>query len=186
MKKKLRSWVKLLPSITDKKIQAGLALELHQADMENNDVTSADIQAEIRLHSNLHEACRQEAEWWRTKARCKWLKDGDRNTGYFHKQAVARRNFNSVNEIRFHDKDISDFEEIKTAASKHFENLYTDQPVIEDPQLINLVPNAINSNDNDTLKGVVTLEEIRMAVDSMEDDRAPGPDGFNVNFIKIC
>ena len=29
------------------------------------------------------------------------------------------------------------------------------------------------------------MEEIRQAVDSMEEDRAPGPDGYNVNFIKI-
>ena len=71
LKKKLRSWVKLLPSPNDNKIQAGLALEIHQAGMEENEVTSANIQAEIRLHSNLHDACRQEAEWWRTKARCK-------------------------------------------------------------------------------------------------------------------
>ena len=30
------------------------------------------------------------------------------------------------------------------------------------------------------------MEEIKLAVDSMEEDRAPGPDGYNVNFIKIC
>ena len=30
------------------------------------------------------------------------------------------------------------------------------------------------------------MEEIKDVVDDMEDDKAPGPDGFNVNFIKVC
>ena len=33
---------------------------------------------------------------------------------------------------------------------------------------------------------MVTMEEIKEAVDAMENDRAPGPDGYNVNFIKAC
>ena len=30
------------------------------------------------------------------------------------------------------------------------------------------------------------LEELKEAINDMEDDKAPGPDGFNANFIKIC
>ena len=30
------------------------------------------------------------------------------------------------------------------------------------------------------------MEEIKEVVDDMEDDRAPGPDGYNANFIKAC
>ena len=99
MKKELRSWVKLLPSPNYNKIQVGLTLEIHQARMEEKEVTNVDIQVEINLQSNLHEACRKESEWWRIKSHCKWLKDRDKNTGFFHKQAVARRNFNLVSEI---------------------------------------------------------------------------------------
>ena len=36
------------------------------------------------------------------------------------------------------------------------------------------------------MKELITLEEIKNVVDGMEDDRAPGPDGYNVNFIKLC
>ena len=119
--------------------------------MEENTVTNSDIQTEIKLQSNLHEACKQEAEWWRIKSRCKWLKDGDKNSGFFHKQAVAKRNFNTVNEIRSHDNVISSFEDIKIEATKHYEDLYTAQPVIEDAELLNMVPNAVKSNDNEAL-----------------------------------
>ena len=30
------------------------------------------------------------------------------------------------------------------------------------------------------------MEEIKDVIDDMEDDKAPSPDGFNVNFIKAC
>ena len=43
MKKELKSWAKFIPSPNANKIQARLALEIHQAGMEENDVTSADI-----------------------------------------------------------------------------------------------------------------------------------------------
>ena len=154
--------------------------------MEERMVNNSDIQTEIKLQSDFHAACRQEAEWWRQKSHCKWLKDGDKNTGFFHKQALARKNFSSMLEIWSHDRVINNFDDIKSEASKHFEHLYTAQPVIENVELLNLVPNAIKNKDNDALKQVITLEEIKKAVDSMEDDRAPGPDGFNANFIKIC
>ena len=33
---------------------------------------------------------------------------------------------------------------------------------------------------------MITLDKIKKAVDGMEDDRAPGLNGYNANFIKIC
>ena len=57
---------------------------------------------------------------------------------------------------------------------------------MEDVDLLNLIPSAVTDNDNGNLNEPVTLTEVKNAVDNMEEDRAPGPDGFNVNFIKIC
>jgi len=59
-------------------------------------------------------------------------------------------------------------------------------PITEDVELLNLVPRAIKNSDNDTLKQRITLDEIKKVVDGMEDNRAPGSDGYNANFIKIC
>ena len=148
-------------------------------------MTLNDIQKETTLHLNLHAACRQEAEWWRLKSRCKWLKDGDRNSSFFHKLTEARKSHNSVLEIQVNDRVISKFDEIKAEATNYFSDLFTDQPTPNDAQLLNLVPRSVKSKDNDNMNRIITLEEIKEAVDIMEEDIAPGPDGYNVNFISI-
>ena len=64
--------------------------------------------------------------------------------------------------------------------------MFTAQPISNDVELLNLVPRTVKNKVNNKLKKIITLEEIREAVDNMEEDRAPGPDGYNANFIIIC
>ena len=52
--------------------------------------------------------------------------------------------------------------------------------------LLDLVPKLVKENDNIILTKRITLEELKEAVDDMEDDKEPGLDGFNASFIKIC
>ena len=52
--------------------------------------------------------------------------------------------------------------------------------------LLDLVPKLVKEKDNINLTKRITLEELKEAVDDMEYDKAPGLDGFNSNFIKIC
>ena len=120
LKKALKDWAKSLIPPGQAKFLAAHALEMHQTKIEGGTVDYNDLQLETKLHSDLHNACWQESEWWRKKARCKWLKNGDRNTSYFHKHAMARKNFNYVTEIQIQDILITNFEEIKIATTNHF------------------------------------------------------------------
>ena len=98
----------------------------------------------------------------------------------------ARKSTNNVSEIKVNDQVFSQFDEIKEEASKFFSELFTDQPTASDIHLLDLVPSAVTSNDNDLLNRIITMDELREAIAVMEEDRAPGPDGYNVNFISIC
>ena len=75
-------------------------------------VTQDLINAEIDLQKALHKALRREEQYWRIKARCLWLKEGDKNTSFFHKHAEAQKNYNSIREIHYQDQTLNKFEEI--------------------------------------------------------------------------
>ena len=81
-------------------------------------------------------------------------------------------------EIQSQDRLISNFEDIKMEASMHFSDLFNAQPIVEDIELMSLIPNAIKNSD-EALTQSITMDEIKMVVDGMEDDRALGPDGYN-------
>ena len=98
----------------------------------------------------------------------------------------VRKNQNNVREIQVNDKIINQFEEIKTEATKYFSELFKEQPVTSDAQLLSLVPTSITRRNNDRLTQAITLEEVKETVDNMEEDRSPGPDGYNVNFVTLC
>lgn len=44
-------------------------------------------------------AHKQEEAYWKTKSRIHWLREGDKNTKFFHAQTVKRRRFNQIRGI---------------------------------------------------------------------------------------
>ena len=55
--------------------------------MENVTITKEVIDHESHLQQRYHKACLEEEEYWRLKSHNLWLKAGDRNTAFFHKQS---------------------------------------------------------------------------------------------------
>ena len=110
------------------------------------------------------------------------------NTSFFHKQAQARKIYNSISEIQMQDQVIKDFNGIKEAAYS-FKNLYS-APDLEpvDPNFYPLseIPNMINDDDNLMLNSPVSIREIKKSLFKMDPDKAPGPDGFTARFYIAC
>ena len=78
------------------------------------------------LNMRMLRAARQEEEELRLKSRQLWLKGGDSNIDYFHKQSKARLRFNTIRELYdSNGNKIDGNEAFKRHIVQHFRNLYT-------------------------------------------------------------
>jgi hypothetical protein len=58
-----------------------------------------------------------------------WLKEGDRNTKYFHRKAVWRARKNKIRRLKKEDGQWTDCkEEMESMATSFFQNMYTADP----------------------------------------------------------
>ncbi len=84
---------------------------------------------------------------------------------------------------------IKDPEGIKRATFTFYKELYTapDNPPL-DPQAhpFDLIPHYIQDSVNSMLTAPISMEELKKALDGMDPDKAPGPDGFNARFYQTC
>jgi len=145
------------------------------------------LDKESQLQHKFHKACLAEEEFWRLKSRSLWLKAGDRNSSFFHKQAQARKCRNYISEIKRDNCTLQDFASIKKAASDHFEKMYSeDMEAGQNDNLLDVVPNLVTSRMNRALEGKISKNEVRDALFAMDPNKALGLDGFTPIFLQTC
>jgi hypothetical protein len=82
----------------------------------------------------------REEMMWLQRSRIAWLKEGDQNTSYFHKQAVWRARKNKIKKSKDPSGDwCEDPKQMQWMASDFFSNLYTADPIVQPAELINLI-----------------------------------------------
>ena len=122
---------------------------------------------------------------WNQKSRELWVKEGDRNTRYFHLSTIIRRRRNCISEIKLDDGSwINSREEIQNYFIDNFEALYQTSfpPILDD--LSNLIKPCVSDLANESLCRILFREEIKKVVFSMKSLKAPGPDDFPTLFYK--
>ncbi|KAJ9697005.1 hypothetical protein PVL29_008976 [Vitis rotundifolia] len=65
---------------------------------------------------------------WRQLLRELWLKEGDRNTGYFHRMANAHRRVNSLDRIKINGVWLSEDQEVREGIAHAYHQLLSDNP----------------------------------------------------------
>jgi hypothetical protein len=53
-------------------------------------------------------------------------------------------------------------------------------------QVLNLIPSIVKPRSNQQLTTLVTLKEVKAALDILALDKAPGLDGFTTQFLQVC
>ncbi|CAN6573468.1 unnamed protein product [Malus baccata var. baccata] len=141
---------------------------------------------EVKLKErDLRSALRNEEAYWKAKSRVQWLREGDKNTKFFHAQTLKRRRYNQIKGLEdsngiWHtgDKDICDI------ANSYFMGLFQSCSPNQIRDVEVCMETRVSPEDNRDLVAPITDEEINVAVFQIPSDRAPGPDGFSGCFYK--
>jgi hypothetical protein len=122
--------------------------------------------------------------FWKQRAKTFWHRDGDLNTRYFHVVSTSRRKINKIIQLEdAHDTVCNSSEGINSIARDYF-NEILQQQVGDRVVVINAISRPILDDDNESLTALFLFEEFHDAIFSMESDKCPGPDRFNLGFYK--
>jgi hypothetical protein len=121
----------------------------------------------------------------RQKARTQWIQEGDTNSRFFHASIKARRRRNQIVSLIKGDVMVQGVQEIKQEVKDHFSKQFTEE-WSNRPFLEGINFSSLSAEDNAFLLEPFLEEEIRETIWSCDGNKSPGPDGFNLNFLKAC
>ena len=121
---------------------------------------------------------------WRQLSREIWLRERDRNTGFFHHMASAHRRNNSLDKVKINGEWFSEEQKVREGIANAFQQLLSEdmgwKADIERLQLDQI------SQQEAELEIPFSETEVHSALMEMNGDKAPGPDGFTVAFWQSC
>ncbi|KAK6142941.1 hypothetical protein DH2020_023289 [Rehmannia glutinosa] len=90
------------------------------------------IQARQNPETWLQELLLKQEKMWHQRSRANWIKDGDRNTSFFHKTASGRKSRNTIERIKNKDERwVEDPKEIAAEFENYFKDLFTVESHLE-------------------------------------------------------
>lgn len=122
---------------------------------------------------------------WKQRSKELWLKQGDKNTKFFHLSIIIRRRKNAINAIR-NDANtwLTNPDEIGEFFIEKFKELYkTDEPDCPD-NLENLINPLISEAENQKLLQIPTEANIMKTISKMPSLKTLGLDGMPAIFYK--
>ncbi|KAL4318837.1 hypothetical protein GQ457_18G015900 [Hibiscus cannabinus] len=133
--------------------------------------------------TQLWKKIRQDEREWLQKSRLKWFEAGDKNTRNFHIVASTRRRKISIDKLSVGSRVVTEPEKIKAEVEDHFQKIYNNVNNIKAEHL-NCNLKVLSVEDANKIEEPFSIDEIWSVLLATDGSRAPGPDGFNMNFLK--
>jgi hypothetical protein len=145
---------------------------------------------ERNLQQELNLILKQEEAMWFQKSRSQWIKDGDRNTRYYHVKTITRRRRNKILMLRNEQNEwIDDEARLQEMVNSYYQKLFTASNNTIHWQQTKYSYPSISDSDHDDLKDIIRNGEVRNALFDMSPWKEPGPTVFqqvstNVDGVK--
>ncbi|RVW47728.1 Transposon TX1 uncharacterized 149 kDa protein [Vitis vinifera] len=174
LKKDLKKWNKeVVGNVSFNRAEALSRLQQWEAKENENALTPEDIEAKnLDLEEYKKWALLEETSW-RQKSREIWLREGDKNTKYFHKMANARARRNFLSKIKVNGVNLSSLAEIKEGVCNAYQTLLSD-PGDWRPNINGLTFKELGEGLASSLEVMFSEEEIFASLSSFCGDKAPG------------
>uniref|UniRef100_A0A2N9IFF8 DUF4283 domain-containing protein n=1 Tax=Fagus sylvatica TaxID=28930 RepID=A0A2N9IFF8_FAGSY len=138
------------------------------------DPTKGNVMEEAKLQAGMNSWLSRNELTWRQKSRETWLKDGDRNSKFFHISTVVRRRRNSIDVIRGDDSEwIVKVLEIREFVVGKFQEMFTAEEIASN-ELEDIIAPSITVEENSLLCQVPTPIEIKNVLFGMQSYEEPG------------
>ncbi|XP_070007343.1 uncharacterized protein [Nicotiana sylvestris] len=147
---------------------------VHEAEFEANP-TGMNRERLQKVQAELIKCLALEEKYWQQKAGMTWFKEGDKNIKFFHAQVRGRRKRLQLNRIQNSGGTwIEEEQEIAEEAIKFYEEQFTEASTPSSFDIVEHVPNLINTEQNAELIKQPTKEEVKVAVLGLNGDSAGG------------
>jgi exonuclease III len=180
-KKVIQQWVQKSKPPTEKYIKEKTT-ELAKIQEEANPLK---MHVEKEIREEIHTLLEQEEIKWKQRAKEDWLRDGDRNTKYFHACANHRQRKNRIDHIEDRlGRECEDATSVEKAFVEYFKFLFTSSNAHDTSECTDAIEGRLTESMKAGLTAIYTEDEIHRALMQMAPVKAPGPDDFSADFYQ--
>ena len=148
---------------------------------EERELSMEEVEAKKEAKDAFKKWASLEEIHWRQKSREIWLREGDKNTGFFHRMANSHFRKNSLASIKINGVWLIEDQEMREGIPNAFQSLLSDN-MAWTAEIKGLSFASLNPKEAGSLEVPFREEEIFIALNEMDGDKAPGPDGFTLAF----
>jgi hypothetical protein len=115
------------------------------------------------------------------RAKVKHIQEGGNNTKYFHLIANGKHRRKKIIQLEQEEGTIIGQENLKNYISQYYKSLFGAPALVED--FNNDIP-QLTQDKNNILTAEFSEKEVLDAIEQMEKNKAPGPDGIPAEFYQ--
>lgn len=155
--------------------------------LEESDLDLNSQHTLMELYNKLAALQRQCNTKWAQRARMLWVKDGDRNTLFFHYITRTRSHFNVISQVIDNEGNIHREQSDICQAFCNFYATLWESPAEANFNILEAFPNCIpRFSDDDSLHLIreISKDEVYLTILGLSTGKSPGSDGFNVEVFR--